>query len=613
MVAFVRPLNAAQAQRFAASMDHLRGRRHRQALDLARALSRDAPDSADAQQLLAMCLAETGDAAGADAAFHAALALAPGNAQVALNAATWWRRSGREAAALAVLEGLTESAPVRTQQGLAALQSGDAPRARSALERAVQLDPMATAAWHGLANALRALGELDAAEAAARQVVALAPMRSAGWFNLGSVLREAGRAEDALQSLRRAQALGDTSPELRDAIHGVLHDLGRPADALLGARQLVAEQPAFAPGQQTLASLLWENGDVLAPGEDPFAALHQAASEHLAHRDLQCRYLGMLLSAKRAVDALAWLEALRSHHPEDPLLGWFEASALDALGRDAEATARFEALQGALGNDPEFLNAHARHAFRVGKPDLAQACAERAVGLDPANQEGWSHLGLAWRLAGDPREAWLCDYERLVGYLPVDAPDGLPGDAFLAALRRTLEGLHLASREPVNQSVRHGSQTGGRLFGRADPVLQTTERALRSVVERWLAQLPDDPHHPFLSRKRRSVRFVGSWSVRLKSSGRHSNHIHNEGWMSSAYYVALPKAIAAGGAGAPHAGWIQFGQPLEELGLDLPPRRLLQPREGHLALFPSYFWHGTAPFEDPEPRLTVAFDMQPRS
>ena len=31
-------------------------------------------------------------ALGADAAFEAALALAPGNAQVAVNAATWWRR-----------------------------------------------------------------------------------------------------------------------------------------------------------------------------------------------------------------------------------------------------------------------------------------------------------------------------------------------------------------------------------------------------------------------------------------------------------------------------------------------------------------------------------------
>ena len=30
-----------------------------------------------------------------------------------------------------------------------------------------------------------------------------------------------------------------------------------------------------------------------------------------------------------------------------------------------------------------------------------------------------------------------------------------------------------------------------------------------------------------------------------------------------------------------------------------------------LALFPSYMWHGTVPFEDEQPRMTIAFDMRP--
>jgi hypothetical protein len=38
---------------------------------------------------------------------------------------------------------------------------------------------------------------------------------------------------------------------------------------------------------------------------------------------------------------------------------------------------------------------------------------------------------------------------------------------------------------------------------------------------------------------------------------------------------------------------------------------VLRPVPGRLALFPSYLWHGTVPFSDAEPRLTVAFDMKP--
>jgi hypothetical protein len=184
-------------------------------------------------------------------------------------------------------------------------------------------------------------------------------------------------------------------------------------------------------------------------------------------------------------------------------------------------------------------------------------------------------------------------------------------ESFLENLRATLEPMHQAGREPLQQSLRSGSQTPGKLFGRDLPAIRDARDALRRAVEGWIATLPDDPSHPFLSRKAPSVRFSGSWSVRLWSSGRHVNHIHPEGWMSSAFYVALPPSLGTTQRDGRQAGYIQFGQPPDELELDLPPRRVVQPKPGRLALFPSYFWHGTVPFEDDAPRLTIAFDMVP--
>ncbi|MEJ7807119.1 MAG: putative 2OG-Fe(II) oxygenase, partial [Telluria sp.] len=178
------------------------------------------------------------------------------------------------------------------------------------------------------------------------------------------------------------------------------------------------------------------------------------------------------------------------------------------------------------------------------------------------------------------------------------------------ALKSTLDRRHKARREPIQQSLRGGSQTPGRLFGRQDPVLAAARAALLQGVERWLATLPTDATHPFLMRKARSVRIGGSWSVKLWSSGNHVNHIHPEGWLSSAFYVALPPSVGSS-SGADQAGYIQFGQPPTELHLDLPPRRVIRPDPGKLALFPSYMWHGTVPFEDKQPRITVAFDMTP--
>ena len=76
--------------------------------------------------------------------------------------------------------------------------------------------------------------------------------------------------------------------------------------------------------------------------------------------------------------------------------------------------------------------------------------------------------------------------------------------------------------------------------------------------------------------------------------------------MSSACYISLPPEMRDEDAGA-----LAFGIPDAELGLDLPPRRIVRPKAGQLVLFPSYMWHGTIPFESSEPRLTVAFDALP--
>jgi len=75
------------------------------------------------------------------------------------------------------------------------------------------------------------------------------------------------------------------------------------------------------------------------------------------------------------------------------------------------------------------------------------------------------------------------------------------------------------------------------------------------------------------------------------------------GWLSSALYIVLPPDL-----GQDDAGWLTLGEPQAQLGLDLPPFRIVEPKPGRLALFPSWMWHGTRPFGEGE-RMTVAFDV----
>ena len=76
------------------------------------------------------------------------------------------------------------------------------------------------------------------------------------------------------------------------------------------------------------------------------------------------------------------------------------------------------------------------------------------------------------------------------------------------------------------------------------------------------------------------------------------------GWLSSALYIVLPPDLG----GEDNAGWLTLGELQAELGVDLPPRRMVEPKLGRLALFPSWMWHGTRPFGEGE-RITVAFDV----
>jgi len=94
--------------------------------------------------------------------------------------------------------------------------------------------------------------------------------------------------------------------------------------------------------------------------------------------------------------------------------------------------------------------------------------------------------------------------------------------------------------------------------------------------------------------------------VRLRPGGFHIDHVHPLGWLSSAYYVSLPDLSDENS----RAGWLRFGRP----GLRLTgcrPEWFVRPEAGMLALFPSYFWHGTVPFERGDQRLTAAFDVVP--
>lgn len=246
---------------------------------------------------------------------------------------------------------------------------------------------------------------------------------------------------------------------------------------------------------------------------------------------------------------------------------------------------------------------YVRHLIRKHQYEKALEIAERHA-MHFNDMDSWVYVWTLWRVLEDPRLDWLNAQGRLVTY--VDIPDF---HFVQGQLAQKLNQLHAPmAQHPFDQSPRGGTQTDGHLFARTDAEIVQLRSMVNDAVMQVVADLPPvDQTHPFLSAPRHSVRYTGSWSIRLQNAGFHEAHYHSQGWMSSALYVALPNTIGTSADSA--EGWLELGKPPNDLGLDLEPLALIEPKVGRLALFPSILWHGTRPFPAGE-RLTVAFDIK---
>jgi tetratricopeptide (TPR) repeat protein len=479
------------------------------------------------------------------------------------------------------------------EAGAAALRGGLEADAVPLLRAATKAHPQDAQLWQLLGLAHRGLEDLAPAVEALRTAAGLAPADASIAHGLARAALEAGLPAAGL--FERAQRLAPSDGSVLIGRASALFAEGRIAEAMAGLEEQLRRNPGWLPGHATLSRLRWLAGDRQAFTRSFEEALRSAPREVPIWREL----IDTLMHAERYEAALGTIGRARAAAGPDPGFDGAEAVATAEKGDIAAADRLFAAL-GPLRHITMVVR-HVRHLLRAGRPEAALAAAEPWIANDPG-QLLWPYLAAGWRLTGDERWHWLEGDGRLVGIY--DLADRLPD---LGALAARLRGLHLASHQPLEQSVRGGTQTDGPLFARIEPEIRALRQAVVEAVGAHVAQLPPrQPGHPTLGLERGgAIRFSGSWSVRLAGGGRHANHIHPAGWFSSALYVALPDEAERG---ASPAGWLTLGEPQAELGLGLEPFRTVEPKPGRLVLFPSTLWHGTVPFGAGE-RLTVAFDV----
>jgi tetratricopeptide (TPR) repeat protein len=453
--------------------------------------------------------------------------------------------------------------------------------------------------------ALKLAQRHDEALGVDRQAALAFPRSGVAWHNLATTLAELGRGREALDALAKGFALGLDSPlswQVKARAHVACGDAEAADAAYREAVRRAPDLPAIAAER---ADFLWMARGDLALAQ---AALDQAFHAGAPPAPLLLVKAKLLASAGHPDRAADLLDRAAGHLPGDLSLVLGAAQSALEAGRleDAERHAR---RGEALG--PDEIAALVQSTvvnLALGRADRALAAMAKALELAPIDQSVLAWAATAARAADDPLYRELCDYETMVGVYEIDPPAGWATQAdFLRDLGAALDRHHVMAEHPSAQSLRHGTQTTYRLSGSADPAIQAFFKAIDSPVREHIARLGTGGD-PLRRRNVGGYRIVGAWSVRLRPGGFHLDHLHHEGWISSAFYVETPdEALEREG----REGWLRLGHPPFETVPALPAERFIRPKPGRLALFPSYMWHGTVPFRTEERRTTIAFDLLP--
>lgn len=417
-------------------------------------------------------------------------------------------------------------------------------------------------------------GKVDMARKAFRRALKIEPHDAEGLNSLARLELDSNNPKGAISPLRTLAGLYSKEPEIRLRLASALEDSGDRDQAEEVLRALVAEYPDFAAGYNNLGNLLQisHNFDAALEAYDRALKLQPEVAE-------------------------IWVNA---------------GNMLEDLDRAADAVERYTTAKELDPRSSEASYYRARARTTLGEPEAAMADVEECLAIDPADQNGLALKGVLLSCLGrHEEERALFDYDRFVRTFKPEPPEGYATiEDFNADLIQHIRRRTQLEYDPESSSTRGGWHSGNLL---ADPhdVTAALRALLQGVFQVYVSELPTDASHPFLNRDHGKVRLNAQAQI-LENQGYLVTHIHPRGWISSAYYLAIPDVVsqASESPDDDNPGWLEFGVPTEDIktSVELETRRV-QPEPGLAVIFPSYFFHGTRPFESDAPRISVGVDL----
>ncbi len=568
-------------------------------------IQQQAPRSIDNIHLLALIHKNQGESKTAEKYFKTCLQLDAKRPDILSNLGNLYRSEGSISEASTCYENALEIDPKfrPARLSLARLCNDNEDHSAAVNHAQFLLNQQQTdhEALVALANGLRGLQRFDEAEAAYRKSLQLNPDYGAASHNLGAMYVQINRIPQAIERLDHAISNGirGTTVQLNYATALMAQGEYERAESML--MDAINADTTDTKLLDLITKLRFMRGD-----EDFTNAYQNSISRQPANTGLRISFATLLQGAEEFDLAENILNDYLRNYGEDAGIHYALTAAQTLSGKFAPALQNVQIAERMDGNDHRSLPLKIDALMCLGRADEAKPLIALGRSRYPLDQWYIAMEATAARLLHDPRYHELYNYDEFVQEHYLNPPEGWSSTAeFNRDLLAVLKQRHRFTAHPLDQSLRHGTQTPTSLIWDSDPLIKSFLSCIEEPIANYRASLRDDDEHPLLSRNHGTAKLKGCWSVCLRQNGFHLNHVHPEGWLSSAYYAETPGEIDTTDE---HAGWLQFGEPRFNVP-GATAERFVKPEPGKLALFPSYMWHGTVPIKGTDPRITIAFDV----
>ena len=253
-----------------------------------------------------------------------------------------------------------------------------------------------------LAQRLRQQSRYADARSAAQRALEIEPGNAAAWFNLGAALAGLNRVEAAEAAYRRALEYQPRYPEAWSNLGGLLGAKGAIDQQVAAYRKAIAANPGLAPVWSNLGNALC-NARRYTEGED---ACRRAI-------ELDPRFVAAWINLGRALHAqkrsAEALDACQRAVELAPHLADAWAGMGNALMGTRQFEAAIEAYTKALALHPQSGDVQANLGIalrRVGREPESEASLRKALELEPAHAFASWNLALSLLERGELAEGW---------------------------------------------------------------------------------------------------------------------------------------------------------------------------------------------------------------